>query len=90
VKRENEVVIRVSAARSRNTHHIWNNNGVWFVHYTLHTENYQKVRVRRSLRTKDLATAIKHRDELFGRLLEVSDESDGNRGGAHCAQPLAA
>src|SRR5262245_8629718 len=38
-------------------HHLWNNNGTWWCHYTLHSADYQKVRVRRSLGTADVARA---------------------------------
>lgn len=46
-------------------HHIWNNNGTWWVHYTLHLPDYTARRVRASLRTKDVAEARARRDELL-------------------------
>ncbi|MCF7711188.1 MAG: hypothetical protein K9M83_08505 [Opitutales bacterium] len=46
-------------------HHLWNNNGTWWIHYTIHPDAYTKARVRRSLRTHDLATAIQRRDEIL-------------------------
>ena len=36
---------------SGENHHLWNNNGTWWCHFTVHTANGQKRRVRRSLRT---------------------------------------
>jgi hypothetical protein len=48
-------------------HHIWLNNGTWWVHYTLHF-GYRKRRIRRSLETRDLAEALRRRDELLRRL----------------------
>jgi hypothetical protein len=48
-------------------HHLWNNNGTWWVHYTLHFGN-RKRRIRRSLKTSDLLVAIARRDALFARL----------------------
>lgn len=47
-------------------HHLWLNNGTWFVHYTLHPDACTKVRVRESLRTKSLAVARRRRDALLG------------------------
>jgi len=49
-------------------HHIWNNNGTWWVHYTVHLPDYTARRVRRSLRTRDPAEARRLRDELLARL----------------------
>ena len=46
-------------------HHIWNNNGTWWVHYTIHLPDYTARRVRRSLRTRDVAEARVRRDELL-------------------------
>lgn len=46
-------------------HHLWNNNGTWWIHFTIHPDAYTKARVRRSLRTHDLATAIQRRDEIL-------------------------
>jgi hypothetical protein len=46
-------------------HHLWNNNGTWFVHYTIHPTPLTKQRVRKSLRTKNLIQARAHRDQLL-------------------------
>ena len=46
-------------------HHLWNNNGTWFVHYVIHPTPFTKERVRRSLRTKNLAEARARRDALL-------------------------
>ena len=59
--------IRVDSARR--DHHIWRNNGIYFVHYTLHFDG-RKRRIRRSLRTRDLERAIELRDELFAHIRE--------------------
>jgi hypothetical protein len=48
-------------------HHLWNNNGTWWIHYTVNFDCRTR-RVRRSLRTGDLAVAIVRRDELLARL----------------------
>ncbi len=46
-------------------HHLWNNNGVWWLHYTLHRPDYTKQRVRCSLKTNDLVVARQRRDDFF-------------------------
>ncbi|HEX2854693.1 MAG TPA: hypothetical protein VHO24_15790 [Opitutaceae bacterium] len=50
-------------------HHLWNNHGTWFVHYTVHPTSRTKERVRRSLQTKDLFEARERRDRFFEELL---------------------
>jgi hypothetical protein len=52
--------------RSENpNHHLWNNHGTWFLHYTVHPTPFTKERIRRSLGTRDLAVARRRRDRLF-------------------------
>jgi hypothetical protein len=46
-------------------HHLWNNNGTWFVHYTTHPTPFTKQRMRASLETKDVAEARLRRDQLL-------------------------
>jgi hypothetical protein len=50
---------------SNPNHHLWNNNGTWYVHYTVHPTPLTKSRVRASLGTKDVETARQRRDELL-------------------------
>ena len=50
---------------SNPNHHLWNNNGTWYVHYTVHPTPLTKSRVRASLGTKDVETARARRDELL-------------------------
>ena len=49
-------------------HHLWNNNGTWWCHFTLHLPDYTKRRVRRSLWTHDRGTARRRRDRLLARV----------------------
>ena len=49
-------------------HHLWNNHGTWFLHYTIHPTPLTKERIRRSLGTKDLEQARRRRDVLFAQL----------------------
>ena len=46
-------------------HHLWNNHGTWFLHYTVHPTSFTKERIRRSLGTKDVRVARERRDSFF-------------------------
>lgn len=48
-------------------------DGCWWITYTLHFGG-RKRRVRRSLRTKCLAEAIRRRDEFFDRISRDGEE----------------
>jgi len=49
-------------------HHLWNNNGTWFVHYTVCEPGFSGERRRHSLRTDDLQEARRRRDRLFAQM----------------------
>jgi len=46
-------------------HHLWNNNGTWYLHYTLLTSPVTAERIRRSLGTGDIQQARRKRDQLL-------------------------
>ena len=48
-------------------HHLWNNNGTWWCHYTEHLPDHTKRRVRRSLHTSDSGIARVLRDSLLSQ-----------------------
>lgn len=56
-------------------HHLWNNHGTWFLHYTIHPTPFTKERIRRSLGTKDLQVARERRDSFFSHLASESTKS---------------
>lgn len=58
--------IRITADNPN--HHLWNNHGTWFLHYTVHPTPFTKERIRRSLGTKDLNIARARRDVFFSHL----------------------
>jgi hypothetical protein len=58
-------------------HHLWNNHGTWFLHYTVHPTAFTKERIRRSLGTKDLKVARERRDTFFAQL--ASEARQGRR-----------
>lgn len=45
-------------------HHIWCNNGTYFIHLTLKWRG-RRTRLRKSLRTKDVVEARRRRDRFF-------------------------
>jgi hypothetical protein len=46
-------------------HHLWNNNGTWWCHLTVHLPGFTKERVRFSLETQDVSEAKELRDSLL-------------------------
>ncbi len=46
-------------------HHLWNNNGTWWCHYTIHGPDHTKERVRISLKTSNQEEARRRRDHVF-------------------------
>ena len=62
--------IRVDEANP--DHHLWNNNGTWWCHYTLH-RGPRKQRCRVSLETGLLRKARLRRDRLFDALRRLSE-----------------
>jgi hypothetical protein len=52
-------------------HHLWNNNGTWWCHLTIHRPDHTSERVRVSLKTRDLAAACRKRDRLFDGLIQA-------------------
>lgn len=62
-------------------HHLWNNNGTWWCHYTLH-RGPRKQRCRVSLETHELPLARTRRDELFASLRRLSDSNQPGRNAA--------
>lgn len=56
------------AARKREgnlNHHLWNNHGSWWCHFTVHLPDFTKKRVRLALDTDDACHARRLRDTLF-------------------------
>jgi len=76
--RNQQIAIRHSLAIRLNPdnpdHHLWNNNGTWFVYYTIHPTPFTKQRVRASLGTEDRLQARLRRDQVLvggRRVLDV-------------------
>ena len=63
-----KLALRVNAANPN--HHLWCNNGTWWLHYTIHRPDYTKERVRLSLRTRLSEQARAARDRIiFGQAI---------------------
>ena len=56
-------------------HHLWNNHGTWWIHYTVHQRDYTKRRVRVSLETRNLRVARARRDALLTHITEKNLET---------------
>lgn len=59
-----EVKLAVRHARGEN-HHLWKNNGTWWVSLTFHLPGFIKHRLRTSLGTRDITRARQLRDALL-------------------------
>lgn len=59
---QTEISLR-QKARDAN-HHLWNNNGTWWLHCIIHMPDFTKWRLRRNLRTSDVQTARLLRDRI--------------------------
>ena len=46
-------------------HHLWNNNGTWWIHYTIYPTPVTAERIRHSLKTKNLIEARNLRDQIL-------------------------
>ena len=64
---DEEIALRID--ESNLNHHLWNNNGTWWVHYTIYPTPVTVERIRRSLKTKILEEARNRRDEILNSLL---------------------
>ena len=61
-----ELAIRVDV--SNLNHHLWNNNGTWWLHYTVYPTPVTSDRRRRSLKTQNIEQARLRRDKIFNAL----------------------
>lgn len=57
------LAVRINPANP--DHHLWNNNGTWWCHFTLHHPDQTKERMRVGLETHDASEARRLRDALL-------------------------
>ena len=62
-----ELALRIDD--SNLNHHLWNNNGTWWIHYTIYPTPVTVERIRKSLKTKSHREARNRRDEILNELL---------------------
>jgi|TARA_B110001469_G_scaffold34877_1_gene35106 hypothetical protein len=55
-------------------HHLYNNNGTWWLHYTSYPTPETSKRIRRSLRTHIVKEAREQRDAIFAKIFFNSKE----------------
>ena len=90
-----QLAVRVNPCNAR--HHLWNNNGTWFVHYTVYPSPITARRIRRSLNTKSLRLAMQRRDQILSqknvsrpasppREPESAEKRNAEKGGADSRQ----
>ena len=82
---QNQLSIRVNA--NNPDHHLWNNHGVWWIHYTVLIDGAWQRRVRRSLGTRDIEHARELRDDLLGRCANPALDSSPRPGASPHTQP---
>jgi hypothetical protein len=63
IMNSSQIALRINAAKP--DHHLWNNNGTWWCHYTEHRPDFTKYRIRMSLQTQCLEAARAKRDRWF-------------------------
>ena len=63
-----QIQLAVRVDQQNPLHHLWNNNGTWWCHLTVHSTDNRKERVRLSLKTRDVEVAKARRDGLFQKL----------------------
>lgn len=65
MKAKNKIVPLSEGKRYGLDHHIWNNNGTWWMHYSLERRRGRAKRVRISLHTHDRKEARIRRDAVM-------------------------
>jgi hypothetical protein len=61
----NSTILAIRVLPDNPDHHLWNNNGTWWCHYTVHRPDYTKQRVRLSLGTRSQESARRLRDRVL-------------------------
>jgi len=56
-------------------HHIYNNNGMYWIYYHAHYSDRTGDRVRRSLKTKDVAEARLRRDAILAEIVSLCGQA---------------
>jgi hypothetical protein len=62
------IAVARTAVHHNPGHHLWNNHGTWFMHYTSYLTPFTKERVRFSLKTASFEEAQRRRDLFFASI----------------------
>lgn len=62
------IAVARTAVHHNPGHHLWNNHGTWFMHYTAYPTPFTKERVRFSLKTDSYEEAQRRRDLFFASI----------------------
>jgi hypothetical protein len=65
MKTQNSAALAVRIRPANPDHHLWNNHGTFWAHFTVHLPDYSKARIRRSLGTSVLSEARRRRDAFL-------------------------
>lgn len=65
VRKMNSKSLSIRLNNQNPNHHLWNNHGTWWLHYTMHLPDHTKKRVRQNLHTHDINKARLLRDKLL-------------------------
>lgn len=66
IAQRDRLAVRVDSTNP--DHHLWNNRGTWWCHFTLHKADYTAQRIRVSLKTRDQGEARVRRDEVLSAI----------------------
>jgi hypothetical protein len=73
-------VLSLRTHPANRNHHLWWNNGTWWLHATVHRPDYTKQRLRLPLETKNVGLARTRRDAVLGAWrVEHGAKSQGKR-----------
>ena len=67
-----ETALRID--ESNLNHHLWNNNGTWWIHYTIYPSPVTVERIRHSLKTKKILEARSLRDEILDNIIKRGEK----------------
>jgi len=73
MKAKNKIVPLSENKKYGPDHHIWNNNGTWWMHYSLERKRGRAKRVRLSLHTHKRKEARERRDAIMKATPERAD-----------------
>jgi hypothetical protein len=65
---QTEPSLRLVTRRTDTNHHIWKNNGTWWIRFTLRSTEGTSIRHAYSLKTPNLDAARRKRDRIFAAI----------------------